>query len=161
MSAPSDPNRSQPSADRPALSRRNFLKSAGGVAAGGVLTHGLLANTGLEAAGTAAPEVETLSGEIDVRLSINGEEHKLRVEPRTTLLNALRNHCDPPLTGAKLVCDRGNCGACTVLVDNKPAYACMLLAADLRDRKIRRSKDLARRQADLCPCKPRSGSTTR
>ena len=127
---------SDPAADRDArraaLTRRSFLKGAGGVAAGGALAHGLLAEPGLADPGAA----ETLAGEIDVRLLINGETHPLRVEPRTTLLSALRNHCRPPLTGTKLVCDRGNCGACTVDVDGKPAYACLLLAADLRGRSI-------------------------
>ena len=47
----------------------------------------------------------------------------MQVEPRTTLLNALRNHADPPITGPKLVCDQGACGCCTVSVDGKTAYA--------------------------------------
>ena len=118
------------------LSRRHFLKGAGGVASGTVLAHGLLA--GAAGADPAGPEdVEELSGEIEVALDVNGEVRKVRVEPRTTLLGALRDRFSPPLTGAKLVCDRGQCGACTVIVDGRPAYACMLLAADLRGRKIR------------------------
>jgi aerobic-type carbon monoxide dehydrogenase small subunit (CoxS/CutS family) len=135
MSAPSDPPRSR-STSRPPLTRRGFLKGAGGAAAGSVIAHGLL--TGARApAHASAGDVETLEGAIDVRLSINGETKTVHVEPRTTLLNALRNHCEPPLTGTKLVCDRGNCGACTVHVDGKPAYACMLLAADVRGKDIR------------------------
>jgi len=63
-------------------------------------------------------------------LAINGEERRLALEPRTTLLSALRTRLDPPLTGAKEVCDRGACGACTVLLDGRPVYACMLLALD-------------------------------
>jgi aerobic-type carbon monoxide dehydrogenase small subunit (CoxS/CutS family) len=112
------------------------LKSAGGVAAGGVIAHGLLSTpTSARPASTDEPEI--LEGEITLRLSINGETKEIQVEPRTTLLNALRNHCDPPLTGTKLVCDRGQCGACTVHVDGKPAYACMLLAADMRGKNVR------------------------
>ena len=135
MSEPSDPPRSR-STGRASISRRGFLKGAGGAAAGGVIAHGLLAAARAPAR-SGAGEVETLEGSIDVALKINGETKTVRVEPRTTLLNALRNHCDPPLTGTKLVCDRGQCGACTVHVDGKPAYACMLLAADVRGKEIR------------------------
>jgi aerobic-type carbon monoxide dehydrogenase small subunit (CoxS/CutS family) len=133
MSNPTEDEESEPATSLSALSRRSFLKGAGGVAAGGVLVQSLYA----EPAQTAdASAVEVLTGEIDLRLVINGETHPLRIEPRTTLLSALRNHCTPPLTGTKEVCDRGNCGACTVHVDGKPAYACLLLAADLREKRI-------------------------
>jgi aerobic-type carbon monoxide dehydrogenase small subunit (CoxS/CutS family) len=118
------------------LSRRNFLKGAGGGATGGVIAQGLLAGS-LGEEGAAAGDVEELSGEVEIALEINGEPRKVKVEPRTTLLGALRDRLEPPLTGAKLVCDRGQCGACTVHVDGRPAYACMLLAVDLRGRKIR------------------------
>jgi len=122
-------------ADEPTpLSRRKFLQGAGGVATGGVLAHGLFA---AGEAGSPNAEVEELSGEIQVSLDVNGETRDVKVEPRTTLLSALRDRFDPPLTGSKIVCDRGQCGACTVIVDGRPAYACMLLAADLRGRKIR------------------------
>jgi xanthine dehydrogenase YagT iron-sulfur-binding subunit len=69
-----------------------------------------------------------------VTLSINGTDQALRVEPRRTLLDALRN--DLGLTGAKKACDMGNCGACTVLVDGRAAYACLLLAIDCAGRAI-------------------------
>lgn len=128
-------SKSQGGAPSP-LSRRNFLKGAGGVATGGVLVHGLLAGSA-EADPASGGDVEELSGEVEVSLDVNGEVRKVRVEPRTTLLGALRDRFAPPLTGTKLVCDRGQCGACTVIVDGRPAYACMLLAADLRGRKIR------------------------
>ena len=65
------------------------------------------------------------------------------MEPRTTLLSALRHHCDPPLTGTKLVCDRGNCGACTVLLDGEPVVSCLVLAADAAGREIRTVEGLA------------------
>jgi aerobic-type carbon monoxide dehydrogenase small subunit (CoxS/CutS family) len=125
--------------DPQALSRRRFLRSAGGVAAGGVLVQGILGSA--EAASRAprehaGAEGETLEGQIEIELSINGETRKIACEPRTTLLSALRNRCQPPLTGTKEACDRGNCGACTVHVDGRPALACLLLAADLRGRKI-------------------------
>jgi aerobic-type carbon monoxide dehydrogenase small subunit (CoxS/CutS family) len=69
-----------------------------------------------------------------VTLSVNGTDHPLRVEPRRTLLDALRN--DLGLTGAKKACDMGNCGACTVLVEGRAAYACLLLAIDCAGRDI-------------------------
>jgi xanthine dehydrogenase YagT iron-sulfur-binding subunit len=59
---------------------------------------------------------------------VNGKVYKLQLEPRVTLLDALRNHLN--LTGTKKVCDRGECGACTVLMDGKPVYSCMMLAVD-------------------------------
>ena len=119
------------------LSRRNFLKGAGGVATGGVLAHSILAADANGASGATGGEVEELAGEIAITLDVNGEKRELKVEPRTTLLSALRDRMEPALTGSKLVCDRGQCGACTVIVEGRPAYACMLLAADLRGKKIR------------------------
>jgi aerobic-type carbon monoxide dehydrogenase small subunit (CoxS/CutS family) len=61
-------------------------------------------------------------------LRVNGAERDLDVEPRRTLLDALRGDLD--LTGAKRVCDRGTCGACTIWLDGKPVYACMVLAIE-------------------------------
>lgn len=74
-------------------------------------------------------------------LSVNGREHELLVEPRRTLLDALRD--DLQLTGAKKVCDMGDCGACTVLVDGRAMYACLLLAVDCRERAITTVEGLA------------------
>jgi xanthine dehydrogenase YagT iron-sulfur-binding subunit len=122
--------------ERNPLSRRKFLMGASGVATGGVLAHGILASPA-DASSAASTEVERLSGELEVTLDINGEARAMKVEPRTTLLDALRDRCSPPLTGTKLVCDRGQCGACTVIVDGRPAYACLLLAVDVRGRKVR------------------------
>ena len=65
----------------------------------------------------------------------------MEVEPRVTLLDALRHDLD--VTGAKRVCDRGTCGACTVLVDGKPVYACSMLAIDAQGRKITTVESLA------------------
>jgi xanthine dehydrogenase YagT iron-sulfur-binding subunit len=73
-------------------------------------------------------------GNVPIELTINGKSSKLEVEPRVTLLDALRDNLD--LTGAKRVCDRGECGACTVLIDNKTAYACSVLAIEAQGRQI-------------------------
>ena len=121
---------------RESLSRRSFLFSAGGVAAGGVLTPGILAQPSGEPASGTQDDVPTVAGETRIRLRINGEEQELSVEPRTTLLSALRSRLEPALTGTKEVCDRGNCGACTVIVDGKPTYSCLQLAVNLVGREI-------------------------
>src|SRR5215207_3031901 len=69
-----------------------------------------------------------------IAIQINDETHTLAVEPRRTLLDTLRN--DLGLTGTKKVCDMGDCGACTVLVDGRAMYACLLLAVDCVGRQI-------------------------
>ncbi|MBV9168870.1 MAG: (2Fe-2S)-binding protein [Chloroflexi bacterium] len=81
----------------------------------------------------------------DLRLNVNGDSLELRVEPRRTLLDALRE--DLHLTGTKKVCDMGDCGACTVLVDGEPMYACLVLAVDVQDRPITTIEGLAHGQA--------------
>lgn len=133
--------------ERAGLSRRQFLRGVGAVGAG----------TGIaaEILGPAAeaepkplqnpPAGETLkAGFLPITLTVNGQETTMQVEPRTTLLNALRNHADPPITGPKLVCDQGACGCCTVMVDGKTMYACMLLAVDAVGRKITTVEGLAK-----------------
>ena len=86
--------------------------------------------------GETAAEARTLSGTVEVSLQINGQERTLRCEPRTTLLSALRDRLEPALTGSKLVCDMGSCGACTVMIDGKPAYSCLTLAVQCRGKEI-------------------------
>ena len=110
------------------FSRRGFLSSVG--AAGGAIGVGILAPEQAEAAGaaTAGP------GAVPVTLNINGRQHKLNIEPRTTLCDALRNHLE--YTASKRVCDRGTCGACTVILDGKAVYSCTTLAIDAQGRKI-------------------------
>lgn len=130
-SAPADDG-----AEQQAFSRRNLFRGAGALAAGGLVA---------DAARAAAQPTSTrLAGTIEVQLEINGARQKVSVEPRTTLLNALRNHCSPPLTGAKLVCDRGSCGACTVHLDGQPVYSCMTLAVDAVGRKVTTVEGLAK-----------------
>jgi aerobic-type carbon monoxide dehydrogenase small subunit (CoxS/CutS family) len=76
-----------------------------------------------------------------VRLSVNGQPHELMLEPRHTLLDTLR--VDLALTGTKKVCDMGDCGACTVLVDGQAMYACLMLAVDCDGRDITTVEGLA------------------
>lgn len=130
------------------VSRRQFLKGVGLIGAGSGLATGLLASE--EAAGETAPLVAPPGGQslppgpLSITLQVNGMPMTMEVEPRTTLVNALRNHANPPVTGPKLVCDQGACGGCTVLVDGKTAYGCMLLAVDLVGRKITTVEGLSR-----------------
>ncbi len=104
------------------FSRRTFLKSLGLSAA----ATGLVGAAG-EDARAAQP---TILGPdpVPLSLTINGRVQTVAVEPRVTLLRALRNHLG--LTGAKEVCERGACGGCTVLLDGAPICACLLLAVD-------------------------------
>jgi xanthine dehydrogenase YagT iron-sulfur-binding subunit len=83
-----------------------------------------------------------------LQLEVNGQSQQVAIEPRTTLLDVLREQLD--LTGAKRACDRGECGACTVLVDEQPMYACHLLAVQVRERTIVTIEGLAER-ADFRP----------
>ena len=114
--------------NEPGFSRRTFLKTvgAGGVAAG-VLGPAEAAQG--QAVGAAGP------GAVPITLTINGRTHKLEVEPRVTLLDALRTRLD--ITGVKRVCDRGACGACTMIVDGKTIYSCSTLAIEAQGKAIR------------------------
>jgi xanthine dehydrogenase YagT iron-sulfur-binding subunit len=81
-------------------------------------------------------------GTVPITLQVNGEPLKLQVEPRVTLLDALRNYSS--LTGAKEGCDRGTCGACTVMIDDMPVYSCMKLAIEAQGRAITTVEGLAK-----------------
>ncbi len=81
-------------------------------------------------------------GKTQIELVVNGEKHEVHVEPRCTLLDALRK--DLGLTGTKKACDEGTCGACTVLLDGKPIYACMALAIECAEQSVETIESLAR-----------------
>ena len=119
--------------DEPGFSRRTFLKTvgAGGVAAG-VLGPQAAEGQGVKAAGPGA---------VPIQLNINGRVHKLEVEPRVTLLDALRTRLE--ITGVKRVCDRGACGACTMMLDGKLIYSCSTLAIEAQGKPIRTVESLA------------------
>jgi xanthine dehydrogenase YagT iron-sulfur-binding subunit len=119
-----------PSDSATGYSRRAFLRGVGASSvaasvAGGLTAAGVLVDEAL----AAEPGAPVGPGEVSISLRINGAERSLSVEPRTTLLDALRNRLD--LTGAKKVCDRATCGACTVLKDGRPIYSCTALAIDV------------------------------
>lgn len=118
------------------LSRRGFLRGAGA----GAAATAVLPGAALQRAEAAAAPQE-LSGKIQIMLNVNGRPQTVTAEPRTTLLDVLRNYLD--LTGAKKVCDRGECGACTVLVDGKTVVSCMMLAVDAQGKRITTVESLA------------------
>lgn len=134
----------------PGISRRFFLKAVGGAGLGTAVLpeHGVLgapAQSGEAAAAEGeAGELKVLRGTVPIELRINGKTHEVNVEPRITLLDALRNSLD--LTGSKQVCDRGSCGACTVFLDGAPVMSCMVLAVDAVGREITTIEGLAREQ---------------
>ncbi len=98
---------------------------------GGALGTGLLEK---ESEAATPPANVFGPGAVPVTLTINGKPVNLRIEPRVTLLDAMRNYLD--MTGAKRVCDRATCGACTVILDGKSVYACTVLAIDAQGKNI-------------------------
>ena len=127
MSSKKDPQSQDKRKTR--FSRRGFLGGMGlGAAGTGLLEH--------EAEAAPAPASVSGPGPVPITLNINGKAVNLRLEPRVTLLDAMRNHMSPPLTGAKRVCDRGSCGACTVILNGKSVYACTVLAIDAQGKNI-------------------------
>ncbi len=121
------------------VSRRQFLKGMGTGVVGSAFIPVLSV---VEPARTAETNVEALAAPIVVTLQVNGKAHRLTVEPRTTLLTVLREQLQ--LTGAKPVCERGECGACTVLIEGKPVNACMVLAIDVEGKEIVTVEGLAK-----------------
>jgi xanthine dehydrogenase YagT iron-sulfur-binding subunit len=123
------------------FSRRDFIRGTG-IAGVAVSATVLLGNEVTRAAGRPlAGEPWMGPGTVPVTLRINGQARKLEVEPRVTLLDALRDRLD--ITGAKKVCDRGTCGACTVIVDAKAVYSCTTLAIEAQGQDIATIEGLA------------------
>jgi xanthine dehydrogenase YagT iron-sulfur-binding subunit len=118
----------KPTEEGSGVSRRDFLKISS-ISAAAVP---LIGSRVVEAAGT--PVKVYGPGKVAVELTVNGKKHNLQVEPRVTLLEALRDNLN--LTGSKRVCDRAECGACTVLLDNKVVYSCSVLAIEAQGKQI-------------------------
>jgi xanthine dehydrogenase YagT iron-sulfur-binding subunit len=115
------------------VSRRAFLKTVGATSvAAGVIG-------GSADAQTSGP-APVGPGPVPITLTINGKKHQLTVEPRVTLLDALRTRLD--ITGVKRVCDRGACGACTMIMDGKTIYSCSTLAIEAQGKAIRTIESL-------------------
>jgi xanthine dehydrogenase YagT iron-sulfur-binding subunit len=120
------------------FSRRTFLKSIGTTAVATATVQAQVVAAELEKAnkeGAIGPDA------VPITLNVNGNVLKLNVEPRVTLLDALRVHSN--LTGNKEGCDRGTCGACTMLIDDVPVYSCMKLAIECQGKAITTIEGLA------------------
>ncbi len=126
--------------DRTRVTRRDVLRGAGAAALVGAITSATSKRV------EAAPGIKRFDARgAELSFKINGKRHRAKVEPRTTLLDTLRDHLD--LTGAKRVCDRGACGACTIEVNGKTVNSCMMLAVDADGATIRTVEGLAQGEA--------------
>src|ERR1051325_11912497 len=119
---------SSDSSEHSGVSRRDFLKISG-ISVAVPLVAGPKT---VMAAGQEGPVHGP--GKVPMEFAINGKSYKANLEPRVTLLDALRDQFE--LTGAKRVCDRAECGACTVLMDEKAVYSCSVLAIDAQSAQI-------------------------
>ncbi|MEJ2637403.1 MAG: (2Fe-2S)-binding protein [Calditrichia bacterium] len=116
------------------ISRRDFLKDFGsGVVGSSVLIHGLHGAPAKEK--SREEQLRPLENPVPLSLVVNGKKVELMVEPRTTLAEVLRN--DLKLTGTKIVCNHGECGACTVLLDDEAVYSCHMLALDAAGKNVK------------------------
>ncbi len=114
--------------DNSGVSRRDFLKIS-------TISAAAVPILGTKVVQAAGQPVKVYGpGKVPIELDIDGQKHTLHVEPRVTLLDALRDQLD--ITSAKRVCDRGECGACTVLLDNRAVYACTILAIEGQGKTI-------------------------
>ena len=119
------------------ITRRGFLKGAGAAAAAPALL-----NSTREAIAALHGPTSIGPGKIPIILQVNGEEKTVKVEPRTTLAEALRTGLG--MTGTKVVCDRGSCSACTVFLDGTPVCSCLTFALDVGKREVTTIEGLAR-----------------
>src|SRR5688572_24948580 len=104
--------------------RRHFLRTMGSTAATAVVAGCASADADRTAASSGSPAVA--QGAVSITLRINGKNHRLRIDPRTTLLDCIRETV--ALTGTKKGCDHGQCGACTVHVNGRRVSSCLSLA---------------------------------
>lgn len=125
------------------MTRRQFIKS--------VIAAGAVSSAGLFASGPAGAAPKTSPGAIErlITLNVNGQQRRVDVLPQETLAQTLRGKL--ALTGLKIGCDRGECGACTVLIDNVPQYSCSILTHSVRGRQVLTIEGLARSDGTLHP----------
>src|SRR4051812_12810319 len=131
------------------------MKDSSGEPRSGVSRRGFLSGTGAAAAALTGFQAELNPAEAQpaalgspahgpapvlIQLTVNGKPVTATVEPRVTLLDALRNYLD--VTGCKRVCDRGTCGACTVMINGRTVYSCTMLALEARGADIRTAESL-------------------
>ena len=114
------------------ISRRAFVETTGA---------GLVVATSVPLAAQEAASAPPAAPRTSLKLVVNGTEHRVEVEDRWTLVEVLRDHL--ALTGTKIGCDRGECGACTVLLDGKPVYSCSQLAVWADGRTVQTVEGLA------------------
>jgi len=125
--------------DNPGLSRRDFLKIS-------TISAAAVPILGTKVVQAAGQPVNIYGpGKVPIDLTINGQKHTVELEPRVTLLDALRDQLN--ITGAKRVCDRGECGACTILMDNRAVYACSVLAIEAQGKAITTVESLMQGEA--------------
>jgi aerobic-type carbon monoxide dehydrogenase small subunit (CoxS/CutS family) len=128
-------------------SRRSFIKgiiASGTVASTGVMLNACSDGTAPTGAAPAAGSVERL-----LSLNVNGTERRVDVLPNETLAQTLRNKLN--LTGTKLACDRGECGACTVLIDGVPHNSCSTLTHTVRSAQVQTIEGVANADGTLHP----------
>jgi aerobic-type carbon monoxide dehydrogenase small subunit (CoxS/CutS family) len=118
------------------ISRRRFLEGTGAALAAATAGPALAAQTSAPSPANAPPAARTR-----IRLTVNGVAHRIEVEDRWTLVDVIRDQVG--LTGTKIGCDRGECGACTVLVDGRPVYSCSQLAVWVDGRSVQTVEGLA------------------
>jgi len=110
------------------VSRRDFLKIS-------TISAAAVPILGTKVVQAAGEPVKVYGpGKVPVELIVNGQKHALQLKPRVTLLDALRDQLE--ITGAKRVCDRAECGPCTVMIENKAVYACSVLAIEAQGKAI-------------------------
>ncbi len=113
------------------ITRRGFLKGMGTGAVTAAVAPAVLVSQA-----EAKQSIDELPGvtETQIQLHINGKKHTVNIEARATLSSVLRNQLE--ITGSKLVCDRGECGACTVIINGRTVYSCTMLALDAQGKEI-------------------------
>lgn len=124
------------------ISRRNFIKGFGGGVAGSVAITSSIAGCANDA--KAGPHGSSVRGpdKVAVSFKLNGQKKTVQVDPRITLLDAIRDQLD--FTGTKRVCNKGQCGACTVILDGSTVLACSMLAVDADGALIKTIEGLAK-----------------